>query len=133
MDLLTKMKKAEPVTRSMVKELRESGLLIDRAIKINRLDGEDSQITGIQVIDEAKFNSLSGDDFLQLRDKGLLPLIYSHLLSMANLRHGVIAGKYPDLAARPVPQGDAVNPRKADTDFDLSMFASDDGDFEITH
>lgn len=133
MDLLTKMKKAEPVTRQMVKELRESGLLVDRAIRINRPDGEDSQITGIQVIDETKFNALSGEEFLALRDKGLLPLIYSHLLSMANLRQGVIAGKYPDLAARPEPQADPVKPMKADDDFDLSLFASDDGDFDIFH
>src|SRR5690606_19447232 len=106
---------------------------VDCAIRINRPDGEDSQITGIQVIDETKFNALSGEEFLALRDKALLPLIYSHLLSMANLRQGVIAGKYRDLAARPEKQADRVKPMKADDDFDLSLFASDDGDFDMFH
>jgi hypothetical protein len=129
MDLLTKIKKAEPVTHRMVKELRESGLLMDRAIRINRPDGEDSQITGIQVVDESKFNGLSGKEFLALRDKGLLPLIYSHLLSMANLRQGVIAGKYPDLAARPAPSETTTTKRGSEVDLDT--FFADDGDFDL--
>lgn len=97
MGLLERMKKAEAQTIQMVRELRDSGLLVQRAIRIKRPHGEDSQLTGMEVIDEQALNALPLDTFGTLRDQGLLPLIYAHLLSMANLRHGVIAGKYPQL------------------------------------
>ena len=128
-DLLTKLKKAEGVTQKMVQSLRETDLLTERTLRIRRPNDEDSQISGIQVIDEKKFNGLPGEEFLRLRDAGLLPLIYSHLLSMANLREGVIAGKYPDLAAKP-KQKEPV-PTKQDTEVDLNRFFADDGDFDL--
>lgn len=131
MELLKKMKNSEPGTQKMVQTLRNTGLLIDRAIRINRQDQEDSQVTGIQVIDEKKFNSMPGDAFLELRDAGLLPLIYSHLLSMANLRQGVIAGKYPDLAARPAPKQEETQASKRSSGVDLNAFFSDEGDFDL--
>jgi hypothetical protein len=49
------------------------------------------------VVDEQKLNGLSDAKFNKLRKAGALPLVYAHLLSMANLRQGVIAGKYPEL------------------------------------
>ena len=131
MELLKKMKKAEPTTRKMVQELRDADLLIDRAIRITRKDAEDTQVTGIQVVDESKFNGLSDEAFLELRKKGLLPLIYSHLLSMANLRQGVIAGKYPDLAARPAPKQAEAQAAKRSSEVDLETFFADDGDLDL--
>lgn len=133
MELLKDMKKAEPITKKMVGELRDNELLIDRAIRIERLHGDELQITDIQVIDEKKFNGLSGDAFLELRDAGLLPLIYSHLLSMANLRQGVIAGKYPDLAARPAPRQEQGQGQvaKRSSELNLDAFFSDEGDFNL--
>lgn len=99
MELLEKMKKAEPMTQHLVKVLQDSGLLIDRAIRIQKPGKKDSQITGMQVIDEQALNQLPHEAFNKLREEGALPLIYAHLLSMANLRQGVLAGKYPQLAA----------------------------------
>jgi hypothetical protein len=100
MALLEKMQKAEIITLQMVKILRESGLLIDRGITIRQVNEEPKQITGLQVIDENKLNAMPHDEFAALRDKGVLPLIYAHLLSMANLRQGALAGKYPELAQK---------------------------------
>ena len=131
MEVLKKMKKAEPTTRRMVQELRDADLLIDRAIRITRQDAEDTQVTGIQVVDESKFNGLSDEMFLDLRKKGLLPLIYSHLLSMANLRQGVIAGRYPDLAARPAPKQAEAQTAKRSSEVDLETFFADDGDLDL--
>ena len=132
-DLLTTMKKAEPRMKQMVADLRASGLLRDRAIRVERGGEEPTQVTGIEVVDEAKLNALGEAEFLQLRAKGLLPLIYAHLLSVGNLRQGPIAGKYPDLAAHAAPRAQPTPKKKTGSDFDLSLFAVDDGDFEITH
>lgn len=96
--LLEKTKRAEPLSHAWVERLKEAGLLVEQAIRIER-DGQISQITGVLMIDEDKLNALSAEDFLTLRTEGLLPLIYAHLLSLANLRQGAIAGKYPQLAA----------------------------------
>ncbi len=119
MELLERMKKAEALTAQMVRELRDSGVLINRAIRIQRRDGEDSQLAGMEVVDEKAFNALPLDAFGKLRDQGLLPLIYAHLLSMANLRHGVIAGKYPQLAQpkQPVSEADFSGMFSEDTEF----------------
>lgn len=132
MELLKKTTAAEPATRKMVETLRASGLLVDRAIQIKRPDHDDAQIAGIQVIDERKLNGLPGDAFLKLRDSGLLPLIYAHLLSMANLRQGAIAGRYPDLANRPqAPQKDLAWTASLTSDLDLESLVSDDDDIRL--
>lgn len=131
MDLLKRMKEAEPATKRLVQALRNSGLLIDRHIHINRKDDNPTQVTGLQVVDETKFNSLPDDAFLELRNAGLLPLIYSHLLSMANLRQGVIAGKYPDLAARVAQKPEKGQGAKRSSEQYLDTFFSDEGDFKL--
>ncbi|MEA2120094.1 SapC family protein [Halovibrio sp. HP20-50] len=115
-DLLQQMKQQEARTAQMLKTLRDFGILIERAIRIKRADGEDSQLTGMEVVDEKALNNLPLGTFGELRDQGLLPLIYAHLLSMANLRHGAIAGKYPQMAQ---PQAKATQgPMTSDELFD---------------
>jgi hypothetical protein len=37
-----------------------------------------------QIVDEAKFNALPDDVFLDWRRRGWLPLVYAHLMSMAS-------------------------------------------------
>jgi len=123
-DLLQQMKQQEARTAQMVKTLRDFGILVERSIRIKRPNGEDSQLTGMEVVDEKALNNLSLDTFGELRDQGLLPLIYAHLLSMANLRHGAIAGKYPQMAQ---PQGKAAQtPENLD-----EMFGEGDDDLEF--
>ena len=115
-DLLQQMKQQEARTAQMLKTLRDFGILVERSIRIKRADGEDSQLTGMEVVDEKALNGLPLEVFGELRDQGLLPLIYAHLLSMANLRHGAIAGKYPQMAQ---PQAKATQgPRTSDELFD---------------
>jgi hypothetical protein len=122
-DLLQQMKQQEARTAQMLKTLRDFGILIERAIRIKRPNGEDSQLTGMEVVDEKALNNLSLDTFGELRDQGLLPLIYAHLLSMANLRHGAIAGKYPQMAQ---PKANAKGPMSVD-----ELFDEGDDDFEF--
>lgn len=140
LDVLKKMKEQEATTARMVRQIREAGLLVERSIRVSQTDNDDRQITGLEFVDEKALNGMAHEDFAKLRDGGVLPLIYAHLLSMSNLRHGVIAGKYvdlskPDLAASmvdvdtfladvaPAPAAETLGP-------DLDLFA-DEGDFHL--
>lgn len=98
--LLENIQKKIPVTQRLVADIDAAGLLVERGIRI-RKGGQEHRIQGLRVIDEKKLNALSHAAFATLRDRGVLPLVYAHLLSWANFRQGPLAGKYPDLAARP--------------------------------
>ncbi len=97
MELLKALQRAESVTQSMVNAIREAGLLKDQDITVRKTGQPTTQIKGLQIVDEQKLNALPHDAFAELRDRGVLPLIYAHLLSLANLRQGAIAGRYPQL------------------------------------
>lgn len=99
-ELLEQIQKNIDRTRVMVRELTASGILVERAISIRREGQQERRITGIRVVDENMLNQLPDAEFNALHQKGLLPLIYSQLLSWANFRQGPLGGKYPDLAAK---------------------------------
>jgi hypothetical protein len=111
-DLLQALQKAEPATQKLVQAIRDADLLVDRAIQVKTPGADHPALGGFQVIDEKKLNAVSDAKFNKLRKAGALPLVYAHLLSMANLRQGAIAGKYPELATpgdqvrRPTPDMD---------------------------
>lgn len=128
-ELAKKLVERQGITKAMVRLLDEAGLLAERSISMKFLDDEPRKIQGFRVVDEKKLNSLSDEEFAALRNKGLLPLIYAQLMSMANLRLGVLAGQI-----RPKAAGDAADTKKTvDSDFDIGIFADDDGDFDIFH
>lgn len=91
--ILESLQKAVPATTKAVAALRNAGLLVDRALQIRKAGSEDEDLRGFQVVDEAKLNALDDSAFNQLRREGALPLLYAHLLSLSNLRSGVIAGR----------------------------------------
>lgn len=97
--LLQQMQKVTPRTKEMVATLENSGILVESTVSIQKAD-KTNQITGFRVVDEKAFNALPDAAFVELRRAGVLPLIYAHLLSWANLRQGPIAGKYPDLVSK---------------------------------
>ncbi len=92
--LLQSLQKSELVTKRAVSALRNAGLLVDRALKVNQAGAEPAGLRGLQVVDETKLNSMDDAAFNQLRKEGALPLLYAHLLSMASLRSGLISGKH---------------------------------------
>lgn len=95
MSLLKEMQKAEPVTKRIVQLIRDADLMTDQVIRVKIQGKEDSQLTGLQVINEKKLNQMPHVEFNKLRDSGALPLIYAHLLSLANLRRGPLKGYTP--------------------------------------
>lgn len=97
LDLLKTLQQAERVTQALVKVIQDAGLLKDQNITVKKAGQQTTQIKGLQIVDEQKLNTLPHEAFAKLRDQGALPLIYAHLLSLANLRQGPIAGKYPQM------------------------------------
>lgn len=90
-EFLTKQKNAmqsylemEQLTKLFVKELAEKDLLISRQINV-KLDGKQMDIDGVYMVDEEKFNKMSDEDFLNMRSRGMLSPVYTHLLSMRQM------------------------------------------------
>ena len=84
LDFLTHVVNSRHVTQILCDLLEEMELLEPWPITINTA-GSDISIEGLFRVNEAKFNSLATDSVMLLRDKGAIPLIFSHLLSMQNI------------------------------------------------
>jgi len=69
-------------TRQIMKEIADSGLLAERTSKITLSEGETFNLTGFQLIDEARLRAMSDADFIKLRKADALAVIYCHLASM---------------------------------------------------
>jgi hypothetical protein len=54
-------------------------------VEITPASGQNFNLNGVYVIDEAKFQALSKDTVMALFSSGELGLIYAHLMSLANL------------------------------------------------
>lgn len=113
--LLVEIQKKLPLTQRLVADIEAAGLLVERLVRIRKPGAPEHRVSGLRVVDEAKLNALPHEVFATLRDKGVLPLIYAHLLSWANFRQGPIAGKYPDLATRPETKNPSFLFEKDDT------------------
>jgi SapC len=74
-------------TTAFMKELVDSGLLMDGEVSIQTEEGKDPYIyRGFQMIDEAKLRELRGDQLRKMNESGMLPLIYAHLFSLGVMR-----------------------------------------------
>ena len=71
-------------TRGFAAALAEHDLLVEKAATAKLPTGEEVQLAGFRQVDEAKFNALADDVFLDWRRKGWLPLVYFHLVSIHN-------------------------------------------------
>lgn len=74
-------------TQAICKHLADKELLATHRLQLqHRPDVPSYNIDGIYTVDEKALNGLSDEDFLQLRSRGLLPMIYAHLTSLQQLR-----------------------------------------------
>ena len=72
-------------TREFIDALESRELFRPGTVTITNEGGEQFQLRGFRVVDEAKFSDLPDDDFLEFRRKGWLVAILSHLISVQNL------------------------------------------------
>ena len=64
--------------------LEKYSLLVENRAAVTMASGENLSLSGFLVIDEEKFMGLPDDVFLDWRQRGWIPLVYCHLLSMGN-------------------------------------------------
>ena len=84
-------------TQAFMEELQKSGLLMDGEVAIQP-DGAEQPFLyrGFRMIDEEKLRDLRGDELRKMNQNGMLPAIYAHLYSLAQIR---------EVFARQVQQG----------------------------
>jgi len=95
-------------TGAFVKDLQESGLLMDGEVAIQPEGAPQPFVyRGFRMVDEEKLKNLRGDELRKYNQSGLLPLIYAHLFSLSLIR---------ELFSRQVQQGKGPIPlRQAET------------------
>ncbi|MDO6617553.1 SapC family protein [Shewanella sp. 6_MG-2023] len=71
----------DQASRNILGFLAEKKLLTTQTLTVD-VAGEKRNINGLYLIDEAKLNELSDEDYLELRKRGLLGPIYGHLASL---------------------------------------------------
>jgi hypothetical protein len=69
---------------AFVAELANRGLLVPNEARVVLNSGREMTLRDFQIVDEAKFNALPDDVFLDWRRRSWLPLVYAHLLSMTS-------------------------------------------------
>lgn len=71
----------EQMSKAIIAFLAQKELFSPQSLTVD-IKGEKRGINGIYFIDEAKLNQLSSDEFLDIKQRGLLAPIYSHLNSL---------------------------------------------------
>lgn len=86
MQFLAKVERSNQETLAMCSQLNERKLLTPWRLKVEGLDGQQTEIRGLYKIDEEALGALPDDDFIQLRRSDALQLAYCQLLSTQNMR-----------------------------------------------
>lgn len=97
LDFCEQFEAAGQRTGAFVADLLKSGLLMDGEVAIQPEGSEQPFIyRGFQMVDEEKLREMRGDELRKMNQNGMLPLVFAHLFSLAQIR---------DIFARQVQQG----------------------------
>jgi hypothetical protein len=89
-------------TASFVEDLLKSKLLMDGEVAIQPEGAAQPFIyRGFQMVDEEKLRELKGDELRKMNQSGMLPLIYAHLFSLAEMRQ--VFGRQVQQGKAPAP------------------------------
>ncbi|WP_417420261.1 SapC family protein [Halomonas sp.] len=89
--VLTNLERENNRTLGLVSELEDAGLLAQREIYVGEEGKGGKRLAGIRLIDEKALAELDAGTLANLRTSGALALAYAHLLSLNNLRDGLLA------------------------------------------
>lgn len=81
---LTELQQMEKFTNEFCDYMRANNMFTPLNMKI-RVGNEVKNINGAYVINEERFNSLSDEKFLELRERKYISVIYAHLSSLAQI------------------------------------------------
>jgi hypothetical protein len=73
-----------PITQAFIEEVKQRDLLVSKDIRLDLPAGASQQVTGLRIIEEEKFDALPDEAILEWRQRGWLPLVYWHWLSIDN-------------------------------------------------
>src|SRR3954453_10476318 len=95
-------------TSGFMEELVKSNLLMEGEVAIQPEGFEQPFIyRGFRMVDEEKLRELRGDELRKMNQNGMLPLIYAHLFSLAQMRdvfgRQMQQGKAPQQIPQPEP------------------------------
>jgi hypothetical protein len=96
-------------TVQMVKQLEDYGLLTETNLRVKLKSGKEHGITGFRIIDTKALMALEGEKLAALQKTGALLLAYSHIISLANLRDGVLVNdKAREVGAANAPDWQSI-------------------------
>jgi len=84
-NFLTDYQRGALATQEFCREMDRLELLTPFNVELKSGEEKNIKIGGMLSINEKKLNDLSDEDFIMLRKKGFMALIYAHLLSLGNL------------------------------------------------
>ena len=95
-------------TAAFMEDLLKSDLLMDGEVAIQPEGCEQPFVyRGFRMVDEEKLRELRGDELRKMNQSGMLPLIYAHLFSLAQMRdvfgRQMQQGKAPQQVPQPAP------------------------------
>ncbi|WP_225780868.1 SapC family protein [Xenophilus sp. Marseille-Q4582] len=98
-------------TQLLTQQIEEAGLLVAQGIQVKNKDGKVSGLKGFRIVDSRKLAELDAETLGRLHRSGALALAYAQLLSLSNLRDGVLAratkpGAAPAAGAVPAEGGE---------------------------
>ncbi len=101
---LSELQQMDQVTREFVQFVSAHNLLTPLNMQVN-VGGQSRSISGCYVINEERLNNLSDARFVEIRQKGYLPAIYAHLISLSQAeRLSVLKDRrLTDQASSPAP------------------------------
>ena len=107
---LSELQQMDQVTHEFTQFLVQNNLLTPLNMRVSAAN-QVRNITGCYVINEERLNHFSDQKFLEVRQKGYLPAIYAHLISLAQIER-LVALKKPAAAqeatAPQVPGSDVL-------------------------
>jgi hypothetical protein len=83
---LSELQQMEVFTEAFCRYLAEHNLFTPLNMQLN-VAGKLQTVTGCYVVNEQRFNHLSDERFLEIRQRNYLAPIYSHLTSLARAQH----------------------------------------------
>lgn len=85
MQMLGDFQNQAKATAKLVKQLEDTGLLVQQNLQVRLGDGRSAVVDGVWIVDEAKLRQLSDDKVLAWFKSGELAAIHAHMLSLRNL------------------------------------------------
>jgi SapC len=95
-------------TAAFMEDLKKSDLLMEGEVAIQPEGYEQPFVyRGFRMVDEEKLRELRGDELRKMNQNGMLPILYAHLFSLAQMRdvfaRQLQQGKAPEQVLQPAP------------------------------